>query len=199
MLCPSFEILPPVRAQGKPGADCTRGLVCQKCALWRTRAYRFSRNIPAFPAQWLYGLLRALPGDEFLFVTVVSRIKTCLSPVGFDAPPRTWHQQRMPGPHDFAVRSSRLRQEASPGLVPVRRSFSEGGSSAKPSTSRVRPAKVLTEALKHRSSCTPSIAHEVHLALRSQARAMLPRPPHPIPTFSDDGRRPSSGMRRHSL
>jgi hypothetical protein len=32
----------------------------------RTRAYRYSRSIPAFPAQWFYGLCRALPGDEFL-------------------------------------------------------------------------------------------------------------------------------------
>ena len=30
----------------------------------RTRAYRFSGSTPAFPAQWLYGLLRALPGDR---------------------------------------------------------------------------------------------------------------------------------------
>ena len=30
----------------------------------RTRAYRFSGNTPAFPAQWLYGLLRALPGER---------------------------------------------------------------------------------------------------------------------------------------
>ena len=30
----------------------------------RTRAYRFSGSIPAFPAQWLYGLLRALPGER---------------------------------------------------------------------------------------------------------------------------------------
>jgi hypothetical protein len=32
--------------------------------LWkmRTRAYRFSGNTPAFPAQWLYGLYRALLG-----------------------------------------------------------------------------------------------------------------------------------------
>ena len=37
-------------------ARCTR----QK----RTRAYRFSGSIPAFPAQWLYGLLRALPGER---------------------------------------------------------------------------------------------------------------------------------------
>src|SRR6266568_6827093 len=44
------------RAQGRPGACCTRGLACdlrkQKC----TRAYRFSGNTPAFPAQWLYDL-----------------------------------------------------------------------------------------------------------------------------------------------
>ena len=49
-----------------PGACCTRGLVCNKCAKRRTRAYRYSRSIPAFPAQWFYGLCRALPGDEFL-------------------------------------------------------------------------------------------------------------------------------------
>src|SRR6185437_3028914 len=48
------------RTQGRPGARCTRGLVCilmlQKM---RTRAYRFSGNTPAFPAQWLDGVLRA--------------------------------------------------------------------------------------------------------------------------------------------
>ena len=32
----------------------------------RTRAYRFSGGSPAFPAQWLYGLCRALLGDEFV-------------------------------------------------------------------------------------------------------------------------------------
>ena len=30
----------------------------------RTRAYRFSGGNPAFPAQWFYGLFRALPGDR---------------------------------------------------------------------------------------------------------------------------------------
>ena len=33
------------RAQGMPGARCTRGLVCQKCALWRTRAYRAAEAV----------------------------------------------------------------------------------------------------------------------------------------------------------
>ena len=54
--------LPPrnQRAQGRPGARCTRGLVCNCAQKTRTRAYRSSGSIPAFPAQWLYGLLRAL-------------------------------------------------------------------------------------------------------------------------------------------
>jgi len=38
----------------------------QNCAKNRTRAYRFSENTPAFPAQWLYGLCRDLLGDEFV-------------------------------------------------------------------------------------------------------------------------------------
>src|SRR5260370_3845863 len=54
------------RAQGKPGARCTRGLVCKVHKKMRTRAYRFSGEHPAFPAQWLYGLCRALLGDEFV-------------------------------------------------------------------------------------------------------------------------------------
>ena len=44
------------RAQGRPGARCTRGLVCKMHIRIRIRAYRFSGNTPAFPAQWFYGL-----------------------------------------------------------------------------------------------------------------------------------------------
>ena len=44
------------RAQGRPGARCTRGLVCNAHLRKRTRAYRFSGNTPAFPARWFYGL-----------------------------------------------------------------------------------------------------------------------------------------------
>jgi hypothetical protein len=47
----------------------------------QSMAYGFHRGlwnsilIIIFPAQWLYGLLRALPGDEFLFVTVTSGLR----------------------------------------------------------------------------------------------------------------------------
>src|SRR6266404_6058141 len=36
---------------------------------------------PAFPAQWFYGLFRALPGDEFV-LSPSSADMACLSPVG---------------------------------------------------------------------------------------------------------------------
>src|SRR6201746_2621924 len=51
--------------RGMPDARCTRGLAC-KMDKKRTRAYRFSGGNPAFPAQWFYGLLRALLGDRAL-------------------------------------------------------------------------------------------------------------------------------------
>src|SRR3954470_10696287 len=62
------------RDEGAGNAGCAlhpRSRV-QNCASRRTRAYRFSGNTPASPAQWLYGLWRALPGDEFFFVTVAA-------------------------------------------------------------------------------------------------------------------------------
>ena len=39
----------------------------------RTRAYRYSRSIPAFPAQWFYGLCRA-PRRRIRLVTVIGEL-----------------------------------------------------------------------------------------------------------------------------
>jgi hypothetical protein len=88
------------RAQGRPGARCTRGLVCNLRIRTRTRAYRYRRSIPAFPAQWLYGLLRALPGER-LFCH--RRPREALASHGLNASTAT------SGPHDFTVRSSHTR------------------------------------------------------------------------------------------
>jgi hypothetical protein len=56
---------------GNAGARCTRGLVCKLHKEMGTRAYRFSGGSPAFPAQWLYGLYRAL-GERIRLVTVAA-------------------------------------------------------------------------------------------------------------------------------
>ena len=82
---------------GKPGADCARSPVCNGVdENAHGLNHRYSQDIPAFPAQWFYGFLRALPGERPL-----------LSPL-----PAPHRQGRIdarvaaPGPHDFAVRGA---------------------------------------------------------------------------------------------
>src|SRR3954464_15190743 len=69
----------PRRAQGRPGARVTRGLVCKVHEEVRTRAYRSSGEHPAFPAQWLYGLSRALPGESGSLATVARKKRWLLA------------------------------------------------------------------------------------------------------------------------
>ncbi len=57
-----------------------------------TRAYRFSGGNPASPAQWFYGLFRALPGD-----------RAFLPPSFAGLIPRSWRQRR-------GARTTRLRR-----------------------------------------------------------------------------------------
>src|ERR1700722_12619284 len=55
-------------------------------------------NHPAFPAQWFYGFLRALPGD-----------RACLPPSTMRIIPQKLDTSvGVSGPHDFAVRLKRL-------------------------------------------------------------------------------------------
>jgi hypothetical protein len=58
------------------GEDRVRAAPAVSCAMMhkqmRTRAYRFSGNTPAFPAQWLYGLYVLSPVTGW-FVTVDRR------------------------------------------------------------------------------------------------------------------------------
>ena len=59
-----------------------------------------SGSIPAFPAQWLYGLLRALPGERLF---CLRRPREAFASLGLSASTAT------PEPHDFAVRFRRVR------------------------------------------------------------------------------------------
>src|ERR1700761_9654102 len=62
-ICPSSAKQSPSlcrRAQGRPDAGCTRGLVCSEEST-RVRNHRFHRSDPAFPAQWWCGLYALSP------------------------------------------------------------------------------------------------------------------------------------------
>src|SRR5882762_6229651 len=72
-----------------PGARCTGGLAC-KIAKKRTRAYRFSGGNPAFPAQWFYGLLRALPGDQACLTPSSALLLADLTPASGRQNDTTW-------------------------------------------------------------------------------------------------------------
>ena len=130
-ISPELCVVVPPKKEGAGNAGCAlhpRSRV-QNGKRKRTRAYRFSGGNPTFPAQWFYGLLRDLPGDQDLFVTVAPRMMA--EPPGWAgfASARLDANHEASGPHDFAVRSNpsspsgfaghaRLGQEASPGKAP---------------------------------------------------------------------------------
>src|SRR6185369_8089311 len=89
------------RAQGKPGAECTRSPGATKESP-PVSPLRVQPVIPAFPARWCYGFLRALPGERRLLSPLPRR----------HGPARIDATVAAPGPHDFAVRGRCLvRQE----------------------------------------------------------------------------------------
>jgi len=63
--CKSFR--PKNRGRRESRVHAAPAVSCAKMHIKkRTRAYRFSGGNPAFPAQWFYGLFRALPGETGL-------------------------------------------------------------------------------------------------------------------------------------
>jgi hypothetical protein len=101
--CPSKE-----REQGTPGARCTRGLVCK---IVRKNAHEHTGSAET---------LRHSPRNGFTAYAALSpatnsschrrcRLDGCFDPVGSISPPTAWHQQRVSGPHGFAVRNKRRR------------------------------------------------------------------------------------------
>ena len=161
------------RAQGRPGARCTRDLVCNVHKEVRTRAYRSSGEHPAFPAQWFDGLWRALPGDEFLLPPSLTDWRLIESPVE----PDNLHQlDTSNGCQDHTVLPS------------------AASSSHPPRPARMLPEEVSTKAFKRRSSAAPPITHGPKPALRSHQRSGRCRVHRiPSPTSVTIAIRPSCG------
>jgi hypothetical protein len=92
------DVRPPVRkrAQGRPGARCTRGLVRRRVKRKAHTSIQVQRKHSGLPCAVVYGLLRALPGDR---LSCHRRRRDTSRPL--DA------STGASGPHDFAVRVSR--------------------------------------------------------------------------------------------
>jgi hypothetical protein len=100
------------RVQGMPGARCTRGLVCNVCIEMRTRAYRYSRNTPASPAQGSVlgpkpqlNQLCAVAVFTFVSRSAADRLRqehgdilTSIERCGEFSPARRWPRVRCVGP-----------------------------------------------------------------------------------------------------
>jgi len=96
---------PPSEDRGRR-EDRVRAAPAVSCAIvqrTRTRAYRSSGEHPAFPAQWLYGLYRDLPGERL----------SCHRRL-MDRSAKLDASVAASGPHDFAVRVSHARQSRHP-------------------------------------------------------------------------------------
>ena len=126
MICPRFaSSLPSSNSEGAGKTGCLlhpRSRV--RFALTRLHtSIQVQRGIPAFPAQWLYGLLRALPGERLF---CLRRPRETFASFGLDASTAT------PGPHDFTVRirRARLSRPQRPPHPTARRDVRERPSSA---------------------------------------------------------------------
>ena len=127
----------------------------------RTRAYRYSRSIPAFPARWLYGLCRALPGDEFLLPPSLADCRSI--------------ETRSGSKNLCRLDASNGRQDHT--VLPYAASFAKG--IGQPSAGRPRQWQRRLSAV--RLSRSRSLT-EIRPA-NSFARLTLLRPSQPVPTF----------------
>ncbi|SIO57080.1 hypothetical protein SAMN05443247_08441 [Bradyrhizobium erythrophlei] len=97
----SLKILPP-KEEGAGNAGCLlhpRSRV-QSAQRKTHTSIQVQRRNPAFPAQWLYGLLRALPATGFLATVAPEKPASRELDASIGAS----------GPHDVAVRVSAVRQ-----------------------------------------------------------------------------------------
>jgi hypothetical protein len=94
------------RAQGMPGAQRARSLACRKKKAHERSHHGHTGNRPAFPAQWFYGLLRALPGDQACLTPSPALLIADLTP----ASGRQNHTTSPYAPARFVKRTDRVHR-----------------------------------------------------------------------------------------
>src|SRR5256885_3129475 len=73
-----------------PSARCARSLACEIKQAHERSHHGHTGNHPAFPAQWFYGLLRALPGDQACLTPSSALLIADLTPASGRQNDTTW-------------------------------------------------------------------------------------------------------------
>src|SRR5580765_3787395 len=79
-----------------PGAQCARSLACKIDKAHEHSHHGHTGNHPAFPAQWFYGLLRALPGDQACLTPSPALLIADLTPASGRQNDTTWPSAAAP-------------------------------------------------------------------------------------------------------
>ena len=88
------------RREGRAPAG-TRGPLCANCAGSDAQRHTGEAKHPAFPAQWVYGLCRALLGERCTIAPVASRMNDGANPVGPQRHRKPWRTG--PGRQDHTI------------------------------------------------------------------------------------------------
>src|SRR6202051_4384983 len=115
------EAFAQLRAQGMAGAKGPRSLVCNKKQTHEHSHHGHTGNHPAFPAQWFYGLLRALPGDQACLTPSPALLIADLTPASGRQNDTTWPSASAP-----FVKGTTASTASRPALMTLRNAPSEG-------------------------------------------------------------------------
>ena len=95
------------REQGMPGARCTRGLVCKVAQRKAHTSIQVQRRHSGIPCAMALRLMPCSPRRRIRLVTVAAGLMAISIRLGRFRHRTAWHQQRVSGPHGFAVRNQR--------------------------------------------------------------------------------------------
>jgi hypothetical protein len=91
------------RMRAAPAVSCAK--LCEETHT----SIQVQRRQSGIPCAMALRLIARSPRRRIPFATVIGGLRYFVRPVGLEKPPPTLHQQRVPGPHGFAVRRNIVR------------------------------------------------------------------------------------------
>jgi hypothetical protein len=98
-----------IRGRGECRMRAAPAVSCAKLCEETHTSIQVQRRQSGISCAMVLRLIARSPRRRIPFATVIGGLVVLPDPVGPTKPPPTQHQQRVPGPHDFAVRFSAVR------------------------------------------------------------------------------------------